>query len=125
MAEPLIDRVLRDARIFITDRSRRLRGKEAVTAEGLECDACADDAQRFCVIRAAYISTGDREHAHRLGWQVAGLIAEAAGLRRIDEDEPGWGLAMLSDQRGQAAVLGALDALIIQRRGSACATSTQ
>jgi hypothetical protein len=31
-------------------------------------------------------------------------------------DEPGWSLAMLSDQRGQAAVLRAIDALIAQRR---------
>ena len=47
-------------------------------------------------IRAVYRSTGGREHAHRLGWHVAGLIAEP---RRFDEVEPGWSLATLSDQR--------------------------
>ena len=62
------------------------------------------------------MTTGDREQAHRLGWKVAGLIADAAKLRRVDEDEPGWSLAMLSDQRGQAAVLRAFDALIEKRR---------
>jgi hypothetical protein len=44
MAKPLIDTVL-------------------VNARGLECDACDDDAQRFCaigaLIRTAYIMTGD------------------------------------------------------------------
>ena len=60
--------------------------------------------------------TGDQEQAHRVGWQVAGLVAKAAKLRRVDEDEPGWSLAMLSDHRGQAAVLRAFDALIAQRR---------
>ena len=86
MAQPLIDKVLTDARTIIADR-RRLRGAEAVTAEGLECDACDDDAQRFCavgaLICAAYDLTGVHEHAHRLGWQVAGKIAEAAKLRRV------------------------------------------
>ena len=112
MAEPLIDRMLRDARIIIADRSRRLRGMEAATAEGLDCDACADDAQRFCavgaLIRAAYISTGDRGHAHRRGWHVAGLIATAANVRRFDEDEPGWSLTALSDQRGQGVGVASL-----------------
>jgi hypothetical protein len=120
MAQPLIDRVLHDARIIIADRRRRLRGAEAVIADGRECDACDDDAMRFCAVGAlihtAYMSTGNREQAHGLGWQVAGLIADAAKLRRVDEDEPGWSLAMLSDRRGQAAVLRALDALIVQRR---------
>ena len=60
--------------------------------------------------------TGDREQAHRLGWQIAGLIADAAGLSRVDEDEPGWSLAVLSDRRGQAAVLRAFDALHDERR---------
>jgi hypothetical protein len=120
MALPLVDTVLINARTIVADRRRRLRGAEAVTAGGRECDPCDDDALRFCavgvLIRSAYISTGDRELAHRLGWRVAGLIADAAKLRRIDEDEPGWSLAMLSEQRGQAAVLQAFDALIAQRR---------
>ena len=120
MAQPIIDRMLIDARSIVADRRRRLRGAEAVTADGWECDACDDDAMRFCaigaLIRTAYMSTGDREQAHRLGCKVAGLIADAANLRRVDEDEPGWSLAMLSDRRGQAAVLRAFDALIAQRR---------
>ena len=120
MAKPLIDSVLLNARTLVADRRLRLRGAEAVTANGRECDACDDDAQRFCavgaLIRTAYMTTGDREQAHRLGWRVAGLIANAAKLRRVDEDEPGWSLAMLSDQRGQAAVLRAFDVLMAQRR---------
>ena len=120
MAKPLIDTVLFNARTTVADRRRRLRGAEAVTADGRECDACDDAAQRFCaigaLIRAAYLTTGDQEQAHRLGWKVASLIACAAKLRQIDEDEAGWSLAMLSDQRGQAAVLRAFDALIEQRR---------
>lgn len=120
MAKPLIDCVLINARIIISDRGRRLRGAEALTADGWECDACDDDAVRFCavgaLIHASYTTTGDREQAHRLGWKVAGLIANAANLRQVDEDEPGWSLAMLSDQRGQAAVLRAFDALIGQGR---------
>ena len=51
-----------------------------------------------------------------VGWKVAGLIASAAQLRLVDEDEFGWSLAMLSDRRGQAAVLRAFDALVDQRR---------
>ena len=91
-----------------------------MTADGLECDACDEDAQRFCaigaLIRAAYMMTGDQEQAHRVGWRVAGLIAEAAKLPLVDEDEFGWSLALLSDRRGQAAVLRAFDALIKQPR---------
>jgi hypothetical protein len=68
------------------------------------------------LIRAAHMSTGDREQAHRFGWNVAGLIANAANLRRVDEDEPGWSLALLSDRRGQAAVSRAFDVLIEKRR---------
>jgi hypothetical protein len=120
MAQALVDLGLSNARTIVADRRRRLRGAEAVTADGHECDACDDDAQRFCavgaLIRAAYMMTGDREQAHRLGWKVAGLIASAAQLHLIDEDEFGWSLAMLSDQRGQAAVLRAFDALIEQLR---------
>jgi hypothetical protein len=105
---------------IVADHRCRLRGAEAVTADGRECDACDDDAMRFCaagaLIHTAYMSTGDREQAHQLGWKVAGLIANAANLRRVDEDEPGWSLAMLSDQRGQAAVLRAFDALMAKRR---------
>ena len=75
---------------------------------------------RYCavgaLIRAAYLLTGDQEQAHRVGWKVAGLAAQAANLRRVDDDEPGWSLAVLSDRRGQAAVLRAFDALIEKRR---------
>ena len=60
--------------------------------------------------------TGDQEQAHRLGWKVAGLITSAAKLPLIDEDEFGWSLALLSDRRGQAAVLRAFDSLILERR---------
>ena len=120
MAKPLIDCVLINARTIIADRRLRLHGAEAVTADGLECDACAKDALRFCaigaLIRAAYMLTGDQEQAHRLGWKVAGLITSAAKLPLIDEDEFGWSLALLSDRRGQAAVLRAFDSLILERR---------
>jgi hypothetical protein len=47
---------------------------------------------------------------------IAALVATAANLRRVDEDEPAWSLAVLSDRRGQAAVLRAIDALIEKRR---------
>jgi hypothetical protein len=120
MAQPLIKTVLLSARTIVANRRLRLLRTEVVTADGRECDACDGDAQRFCavgaLIRAAYVSTTDQEQAHRLGWQVAALIASAAQLPLVDEDEPGWSLAMLSDQRGQAAVLRAFDALIVQRR---------
>jgi hypothetical protein len=119
VAQPLIDRVLTDARTIIADRRRRLRGREAVTVEGRERDACGDNAQRFCavgaLIRAAFELTGDHEHAHQLGWKVADMIAEAAKLPRLGDDT-GWSLALLNDRRGQAAVLRAFDALIRQRR---------
>ncbi len=120
MAHPFVDRVLIEARSIVADRRRRLRGAEAVTADGRECDPCDDGARRFCaigaLIRAAHTIIDEPEQAHQLGWKVAGLVAKAAKLPRIDEDEPGWGLAMLSDRRRQAAVLRALDALIAQRR---------
>jgi hypothetical protein len=120
MTKPLIDTVLLNARTIVADRRLRLLGAEAVTADGQECDACDDSAQRFCavgaLIRSAYMMTGDHEQAHRVGWQVAALVAKAANLRRVDEYEAGWSLAVLSDRRGQAAVLRAFDALIAQRR---------
>ena len=120
MAQPLIDRVLHDARTIIADRSLLLYGFEAVGAGGHECDPCSDEARRFCavgaLIHAAYGLTGDHDHAHRLGWQIAGMIAAAAKLRRVDDGEEGWALAMLNDTRGQGAVLRALDTLICSRR---------
>ena len=120
MAQPLVDLVLSNARTIVANRRLRLLGAEAVTADGRECDACDADAVRFCaigaLIRAAYVLTGDQEQAHRLGWQVAALVAKAANLRPVDEDEPGWSLAVLSDRRGQAAVLRAFDALSDERR---------
>jgi hypothetical protein len=120
MAQPLVDLVLVKASTIVANRRLRLLGAEAVTADGRECDACDDGAVLFCaigaLIRSAYMMTGDQEQAHRLGWKVAGLIASAAQLPLVDEDEFGWSLAMLSDQRGQAAVLLAFDALIVQRR---------
>ena len=73
MAQPLIDRVLLDARSIIADRRRRLRCTEAVTASGDICDACNPAAVRFCavgaLINAAFQITGKHEHAHRLGWK--------------------------------------------------------
>jgi hypothetical protein len=120
MAQPLIDRILADARIIIADRKRRLRACEAVTADGDECDPCVDEAVRFCavgaLIRAAFDVTGDQESAHVLGWQIAGMIADAANLLPVEDEERGWSLAMLNDSRGQAAVLRAVDVLIEQRR---------
>jgi hypothetical protein len=66
MTQPLIDHVLHDARIIIADRRRRLRGAEAVTTEGGECDPCDDAAKRFCtigaLIRSAFELTGARTH---------------------------------------------------------------
>ena len=71
MAQPIIDLVLKGARIIIADRRRRLRGLEAVTADGWECDPCSSEAHRFCavgaLIHAAYELTGDHERAHSLG----------------------------------------------------------
>ena len=120
MAQPLIDRVLMDARTIIADRRRRLCCTEAVTARGDMCDACDLAAVCFCavgaLIDAAFRITGNHELAHRLGWKVAGMIAKSARLRPVDEDDAGWRLALLSDTRGQAAALRALDALIEQRR---------
>jgi hypothetical protein len=120
MAQPLIDLVLVNARTIVANRRLRLLGWESVTADGRECDACDVGAVRFCaigaLIRSAYLMTGEQKQAHRLGWKVAGLVAKAANLRQVDEDEPGWSLAVLSDRRGQAAVLRAFDALIAQRR---------
>ena len=120
MAQPLIDRVLNDARTIISDRKRRLRSREAVTADGTDCDPCAADAVRFCavgaLIHSAFELTGDHERAHRLGWKIAGMIADAGKLRRVDESDGGWALALVNDTRGQAAVLRAVDALIDQRR---------
>jgi hypothetical protein len=120
MAQPLIDRVLADARTIIADRQRRLRGLEAVTADGRECDPCGSEAHRFCavgaLIRATYKLSGDQEQAHRLGWEIAGMIADAAMLRRVDGEDGGWALARVNDTRGQSAVLRAVDMLIVQRR---------
>jgi hypothetical protein len=121
MAQPIVDRVLNDARTIISDRKRRLRSCEAVTADGTDCDPCADDAVRFCavgaLIHSAFELTGDHERAHRLGGKIAGMIADAANLRRVDDsDGGGWALALVNDNRGQAAVLRAIDALIMQRR---------
>jgi hypothetical protein len=119
MAQPLIDRILADARTIIADRGRRLRGHEAVMADGCECDPCAKEARRFCavgaLIHAAYRITGDHERAHGLGWRIASMIAVSASLRCVG-GEPAWSLALLNDTRGQAAVLRAVDALICQRR---------
>ena len=119
MAHTLTDLVLKEARTIIADRRRRLRGTEAVTAmaknaihAGMRPSAFAPSARSFAQL------TRSRATARlRIGlggsWRVRWL---AANLRRIDEDEPGWSLAMLSDPRGQAAVLRAIDTLIGQRR---------
>jgi hypothetical protein len=113
MSQGLIERVLVDGRSIIADRRRRLRGSEAVDAAGVEVDPCDSEARRFCAvgafIRAAYDLVGDREAAHRLGWEAAAQVTEAAKLRWVDEDEPGWALTHLNDTRGQAAVLRAID----------------
>jgi hypothetical protein len=121
MAQTLVDLVLKHARSIIADPRRRLRGKEAITAAGEECDPCENEAVRFCavgaLIHAAFQLTGNRERAHVLGWKIAGQIAAAAALSPLDEDELGWSLALLSDRRGQAATLRAFDTLIGQRIG--------
>ena len=52
MAKPLIDTVLLNARTIVADRRLRLLCAEAVTADGCECDASDDDAQRFCAVGA-------------------------------------------------------------------------
>ena len=96
----LADLMPREARTIISDPRRRLRGKVAVTLGGDECDPCGDEAARFCaigaLIRAAHLFIGNRQFAHELGWRLAGEVAIAAGLPAIDEDEMGWGLALLS-----------------------------
>ena len=75
MAQPLIDNVLKDARIIIADRQRRLRGLEAVTPDGRECDPCGE-AHRFravgALIRAAY-DLGITSVRTPSDWQVAGM----------------------------------------------------
>ena len=113
----IIHQVLKEARTIIADRQCRLRGLEPVTADGRECDPCGGEARRFCavgaLIHAAYELTGDRENAQSLGWQVAGMVADAAKLPRLADR--GWSLALLSDTQ-EAAVLRAVDALIGQRR---------
>ena len=118
MSQGLIDRVLFDGRSIIADRRRRLRGREAVNAAGVECDPCDSEASRFCAIgafiRAAYDLVCDWEAAQRLGWEAAAQVAEAAKLRHVDEHV--WGLAHLSDTRGRAAVLRAVDAALQHRR---------
>jgi hypothetical protein len=120
MARPIMDQILAEARAIIADRRRRLRCTEAVTAQGDMCDACHPTAVRFCavgaLINSAFRITGNHEQAHRLGWKIAGLIAKAARLRPVDEGDAGWSLALLSDTRGQSAVLRAVDALIDERR---------
>ena len=92
MAKPLIDRVLLDARTVIADRARRLRCTEAVTAGGDVCAACDPAAVRFCAVgalnNAAFRITGDHEHAHRLGWKVAGMIAAVDALINQRRAEP-------------------------------------
>ena len=119
MARPIMDQILAEARAIIADSRRRLRCTEAVIAQGDMCDACDFAAVRFCavgaLINSAFRITGNHEQAHRLGWKVAGMIAKAARLRPVDEDDAGWSLALLSDTRGQAAVLRAVDVLIDER----------
>jgi hypothetical protein len=120
MAETIIDRVLVDGRSIIVDRRRRLRGAEAVDASGAVRDPCDGEARRFfavgAFIRAAHHLVGDREAAHRFGREAGAQVAEAAKVKCVDEDEPGWGLAHLSDTRGQAAVLKSIDITLEQRR---------
>ena len=50
---------------------------------------------------------------------MAALIAEAAGLAKVDENEPGWSLAVLSDHRGHAAVLLKADQCSARHRSAA------
>ena len=45
------------------------------------------------------------------------MIADAANLLPVEDEERGWSLAMLNDTRGQAAVLRAVDALICPPSG--------
>ena len=109
-----MDQILAEARAIIADRRQRLRCTEAVTAEGDMCRSflCWGRSDQFRFTR-------DHEQAHRLRWKVAGMIAKAARLRPLDEDDAGGSLALLSDTRGQAAVLRAVDTLIDERRPSA------
>ena len=110
MTQPLIDRVLTDARTVIADRKRRLRCREAVTADGTDCDPYAAEAVRFCAVGALIHSvfelTGDHERAHKLGWKIADMIANAGNLRRVDESDGGWALALVNDTRGQYVLCG-------------------
>ena len=52
MAKPLIDTGALECRTIVADRRLRLLGVEAVNANGRVCDACDDDAQRFCAVGA-------------------------------------------------------------------------
>ena len=82
-----MDQILAEARAIIADRRQRLRCTEAVTAEGDMCRSflCCGRSDQFRFTR-------DHEQAHRLRWKVAGMIAKAARLRPLDEDDAGGSL---------------------------------
>lgn len=111
MAKPLEVQIVRGARSLTADRRKRARGVEAVDADGNEADPCVKDAVRFCavgaLIRSAFELTGDGERSHVLGWTIAARMDRFLGLG--SEEGDGNGLVLLSDSRGQKAVLGAFD----------------
>lgn len=118
MTKPLIDEVVARARRMVSDRKLRARGIEAVNAAGEECDACADEAVRFCavgaLIRSSFELTGDWQRSHELGWNIAGLVERANGL--ATEDDCGYGLVKLSDTKGGKAVVKEFDVFLAARR---------
>lgn len=111
MAKPLEVEIVRGARNLTAARGKRARGVEAVDVHGNEADPCGEDAVRFCavgaLIRSAFELTGDGERSHVLGWTIAAGMDRALGLG--GEEGDGKGLVLLSDTRGQKAVLGAFD----------------
>lgn len=108
MTLPLKRAIILRALQIISARTRRARETEAVDKDGKPCDPCAPEAVRFCavgaLIKAAYEITGQHERAHALGWKIAGQIAEHAALS-AGEDEPAYAITVLSDTRGQKAVI--------------------
>jgi|GEM_PF-3177735 len=108
MTHPLEHAITTRAIQIISTRALRARETEAVDQSGRPCDPCAPEAVRFCavgaLIRAAFELTRAHERSHTLGWEIASKIAHHAGLT-AGEDDPAYAITVLSDDRGQKAVL--------------------
>lgn len=89
-----------------------------MNAAGEECDACGDDAVRFCavgaLIRSSFELAGDWQRSHELGWSIAGMVERANGI--ATEDDDGYGLVNLSDTKGGKSVVKTFDVFLAARR---------